>query len=391
MAILIKLEDLTVRRGRKEVLNGWNLNIDSAEVVVLSGENGCGKSTVIEAAAGLLNLENGSSQIQNQTIRDSEGRRGRTNFGLCLQNDCVMGDELVGEKLLDAAQANFDVKSLLDEWKLGHRINDKIAFLSGGQRRKIAVLSALVPALISEQPIAVLLDEPDSGLDDDSIERLVQLLRDLAAGGHAILVASHNQKIKNAANRVISFPFSEKKQSPIIGTFNKLESKKSTTKNIGLRLNIRTMSGLANNGIAGLLVLGSMLAFVTPNQLGSEMLFAFILAPALAAGLNGDPIFKLLQENRAHAWWYVRKAIPPNAFAHVFLGCGLLTILSSAIANHWDAIVIISGATLGLFTAIVVTILSHATLRLARPNAVMLRLLTPILILPWAILVSRLS
>jgi ABC-type multidrug transport system ATPase subunit len=56
MAVLIKLEDLTVRRGRKEVLNGWNLNIDSAEVVVLSGENGCGKSTVIEAAAGLLNL-----------------------------------------------------------------------------------------------------------------------------------------------------------------------------------------------------------------------------------------------------------------------------------------------------------------------------------------------
>ena len=151
------------------------------------------------------------------------------------------------------------------------------------------------------------------------------------------------------------------------------------------------MSVLANNGIAGLLVLGSLLSFINPKQLDSETLFAFILAPALAAGLNGDPVFKLLQENRAHAWWYARRATPPNAFFHVFLGCGALTILSSAITGYWDLKVILSGAFLGAFTAIIVAVLSHATLRLARPNAVMLRLLTPILILPWAILVSRLS
>ncbi|NCF97055.1 MAG: ATP-binding cassette domain-containing protein, partial [Euryarchaeota archaeon] len=109
---IIELSKVTVRRGRSQVLDGWSVSIDSGEVVCLSGENGCGKSTVIETAAGLVSMEKGSSEISGQLIRDSEGRRGRTKFGLCLQDDCIMGDELVGERILDAAGCDFDVSSL---------------------------------------------------------------------------------------------------------------------------------------------------------------------------------------------------------------------------------------------------------------------------------------
>ena len=118
---VIDLSDATVLRGRARVLDKWSISIDSGEVVCLSGENGCGKSTVIETAAGLIPLENGSSTISGQLIRDSEGRRGRTNFGLCLQEDCVMGDELVGERIQDAAGFNFDVAPLLKLWGCGVR------------------------------------------------------------------------------------------------------------------------------------------------------------------------------------------------------------------------------------------------------------------------------
>ena len=113
---IIDLSEISVLRGRNKVLDNWTLSVNSGEVVVLSGENGCGKSTVIEAAAGLIPLENGSSTISGQLIRDSEGRRGRTNFGLCLQDDCVMGDELVGERILDAAGYYFDIAPLLKIW-----------------------------------------------------------------------------------------------------------------------------------------------------------------------------------------------------------------------------------------------------------------------------------
>ena len=200
---IIELSQLTVLRGRTKVLDNWSISIDSGEVVCLFGENGCGKSTVIEAAAGLIPLENGSSEISGQLIRDSDGRRGRTNFGLCLQEDCVMGDELVGERIQDATGFNFDVAPLLKKWGLDHRIHDRVAMLSGGQRRKVALLSGLIPAMISSEPVAILLDEADSGLDDESKDELAKTLRDLAAGGHSILIASHDAKIINSSDKIV--------------------------------------------------------------------------------------------------------------------------------------------------------------------------------------------
>jgi len=388
---IIELSKVTVRRGRSQVLDSWSVSIDSGEVVCLSGDNGCGKSTVIETAAGLVSMEKGSSEISGQLIRDSEGRRGRTKFGLCLQDDCIMGDELVGERILDAAGCDFDVSSLLKTWGLGHRIHDRVAMLSGGQRRRVAILSGLVPAMVSSEPVAILLDEPDSGLDDDSVEQLAQTLRDLAAGGHAILVASHNSKIIESADRVIQFPFTETKGDPVKGKFSLLESGVLRKTNIGHRMNLRTLSGVANNGIAGLLTLGAMLAMLNPEQLEGRTLTAFILAPALTAGLCGNSIHRLTLENRAYAWWNTISAIPPNALLHSLITCGAITVLASTVTGDFDVKLIAAGAVLGACTEAIVGLLSHATLRLSRPNAVMVRLLTPILILPWALVVDTLS
>lgn len=388
---IIELSKITVIRGRNKVLDGWSISVDSGEVVCLSGENGCGKSTVIEAAAGLIPLEKGSCEISGQLIRDSQGRRGRTNFGLCLQDDCIMGDELVGERILDAAGHDFDIASLLKNWGLDHRIYDRVAMLSGGQRRRIALLSGLIPAMISKEPVAILLDEPDSGLDDESVEKLSETIRNLAAGGHSILVSSHDSRIISAADRIIEFPFSETKGEPVKGKFTPIEKGNSRNSYIGHRLNLRTFSGFANNGIAGLLVLGAMLALLEPAQLEGRMLTAFILAPALAAGLCGNPIHRLSLENRSHSWWSTKSAILPHAIFHSLILCAALTILASTITSEFNLQLILAGAFIGAVTESIVGLLSQATLRLSRPNAVMIRLLTPILLLPWALVVDTLS
>ncbi|MGB1589397.1 MAG: ATP-binding cassette domain-containing protein [Candidatus Poseidoniaceae archaeon] len=388
---IIQLSDVTVRRGRSTVLENWSLTVDSGEVVCLFGENGCGKSTVIETVAGLVPMENGTATISGQLIRDSAGRRGRTRFGLCLQSDCVMGDELVGERLFDVAGSKFDVESLLKQWGLDHRIHDRVAMLSGGQRRKLAVLSALVPAMITDENTAILLDEPDSGLDSKSVDLLCETLRNLAAGGHSILISSHNSKIQQCSDKTVSFPFEITENNCRKGVFEKIETTSHHKGYIGHRINLRTLSGLANNGISGLLVLGAMLALLDPANLDSRMQIAFILAPALASGLTGNPIHKLTLENRTFAWWKTRSSIPPNALLHSVVLCGLLTMLESTITGGFNAELIVIGAFLGMITEAIVGWISYSTLSLARPNAVMIRLLTPILILPWAIIVDTLS
>ena len=125
------------------------------------------------------------------------------------------------------------------------------------------------------------------------------------------------------------------------------------------------MAGIANNTIVGLITLGAMLALLEPSNLDSRLETAFILAPALAAGMAGNPIHKLTLENRAFAWWKTRSAIPPNAIVHSFIVCGLLTILASTISGEIKAQIIVAGALLGVITEGIVGWISYSTLNLS--------------------------
>ena len=134
-----------------------------------------------------------------------------------------------------------------------------------------------------------------------------------------------------------------------------------------------------------------MLALLQPGDLEGRLQTAFILAPALGAGMCGNPIHNLTLENRAFAWWKTRSAIPPNAIFHSLVICGSLTALASTITGEVDIRLVLVGAIFGALTELIVGMLNHSTLNLSRPNSVMIRLLTPILILPWALVVDTLS
>ncbi len=245
--------------------------------------------------------------------------------------------------------------------------------------------------MTSNKPLAILLDEPDSGLDNKSTELLSKNLRNLAAGGHAILVASHDSEIIKNANRVIRFPFDVEEQNPPEGKFISIETGSTRKPLIGHRLNLRTLCGLSNNGIAGLLTLGAMIALFDVSGLSGKTQIGFIMAPALAAGLCGNPINKLLMENRSHAWWITKSSILPNSIFHSLILYLAITLMAAIVSGNVVVAVIICGGILGVFTEMTMSIITQSTLNLSRPNAVMIRLLTPILILPWAVVVDNLT
>ena len=94
---LLRLTDLEVNRGMNQVLSGFNLEVQSGDVVVLHSENGAGKSTVIESSARLLPLEKGTVHHHERLVADAEGRRMTppAPFGLTLQSNGVIGDETI--------------------------------------------------------------------------------------------------------------------------------------------------------------------------------------------------------------------------------------------------------------------------------------------------------
>jgi len=386
MPELLSMQDVSVRRGLSRVLDRFSVSVNSGEVVLLKGENGCGKSTVVEAAAGLLTLDEGVIEHYGKVYRDHQGRRRKSRFGLTLQSQTSMSDELVFERVNSAGTS----KEILSKWGLAHRSEDRIGTLSGGLRRRIDVLCGLIPAMVSSDSTLVILDEPEAGMDNETIELLKQNVDSLAASGHGILISTHSEILDEVADKIIEMggesTTNEIKHS---SQFNKLEKIHYSSIKLGLRLNLRTMSGFLHNGIVGLLVLGGILALVTPDEITNPLLTGLMMAPALAAGLAGDPISRLLDEGRTRDWWRVCSSIP-TAIPHVFIGSMILTLISCAALSSPDWKIILAASAMSTITALYVNWLHQISCGLGRNATLGIKALTPIVILPWAIVVDLL-
>jgi ABC-type lipoprotein export system ATPase subunit len=396
--VLLSIKGAEVRRGMSTVLSSFDFTLDKHQIVVLHGENGAGKSTLIETAARILPLEKGSVEHHGALVHHADGRRFNPihSFGLTLQSNGVIGSETVQEHLQTVALfagKELELHPLLDAYGLQHRANDAIANLSGGQARKVSVLAGLLPAMVASDPCLVLLDEPDAGLDDAALEVLMEHITSLAAFGHAFLIASHNAAVASIATHLHDLKTQTKATTNPASpwkTIGQITTKKPSPTRVGHRYVASTRSGTARNGITALLVLGCLLALGDPSNLPSGLwTTGAVLAPAFAAGLAGDPTTHLMQEARAGDWWRAQSQRVPAARGLGLAIGALFTALSSYVAvGTMDLGCVMIGALVCEFTMTGVRLLHSAIQRLARPNAVFIRLLLPAFILPWALIVS---
>ena len=398
---LLSLNGVSVRRGSSLVLNDLSLDVTGGQLVLLKDKNGAGKSTIIEAAAGLLPLEKGEVLHNGNVLIDASGRskRPKSAFGLTLQSDGCVGSLRVEEHLLNAldlAGGRVNVDPWLERYNLAHRKHDLIAHLSGGQRRKVAMLAGMLPGFLGQAPRILLLDEPAAGLDAASRSLLVEDLHELRHRGNAILLASHHTDFTACATHLLTGnametneTFEESKR--VMDEMKSTPHKNNPSFRTGLLLNQRTLSTVASNGIAGFLTLGILLALFDASEVDSSLMQAsgLFLSAAFAAGLVGDNMVSMLHEHRALDWWKAHRQGIPNSYIHgILLGSGLtaLTQLGFDAGVSWPLVAI--GGFLTISTMLLVRLMDLATSRLARPRAAFTRILTPILILPFALLVQ---
>ena len=102
---------------------------------------------------------------------------------------------------------------------------------------------------------------------------------------------------------------------------------------IGWKLNLNTLVSVQSNWLAALLVMGALLSIADPLTLSDDelILMGFTLAPALSLGLIGDPVFKILQEQKAVDWWRAQQNTVPNSYVESLLSGFLITALSMQI------------------------------------------------------------
>jgi heme ABC exporter ATP-binding subunit CcmA len=176
--------------GRFPALAGVDLDVGHGEIVLLQGPNGAGKTTLLRACAGLVPVVAGEARVLGEDLR-ADRRAVRTRVGLLAPAPALYDELTVADNLefwTRAARADAaDAAVAMDRLGLAGRLRDvPVGRLSTGQRRRVAIA-----ALVARRPELWLLDEPHAGLDHEGRDLLDGLIRDAAAAGATVLVASH--------------------------------------------------------------------------------------------------------------------------------------------------------------------------------------------------------
>ncbi|MCQ3977460.1 MAG: ABC transporter ATP-binding protein [Anaerolineae bacterium] len=215
MEPIMHVQNVTRRfgSGSTEVtaVRDLSLSIAAGEVVLIMGPSGSGKTTLLSMLGGLLKPSSGRIQIGPDEISAMDERRLPEvrlrrigfifqDFNLlsalsCLDNVAIVA-QLAG---LSRSQARQRARQLLEQLGLGHRLNFLPEKLSGGEKQRVAIARALV-----NRPDLILADEPTANLDSQHGHETMRLLRRIAKEeNRSVIIVSHDQRIKDIADRVL--------------------------------------------------------------------------------------------------------------------------------------------------------------------------------------------
>ncbi|MER7790992.1 ATP-binding cassette domain-containing protein [Streptomyces sp. NPDC097640] len=195
---------LAVRHGRIEALRGVDLSVRPGETVALMGRNGAGKSTLLSTLVGMHTPASGSVRVGAVVPHRTRPAELLRHVGLVPQEprDLLYADTVAAECAAadrDAGAAQGSCRELVGRLLPGVADSAHPRDLSEGQRLALAL-----SVVLTARPPLLLLDEPTRGLDYAAKARLVEILRGLAADGHATVLATHDVELAaELAHRVV--------------------------------------------------------------------------------------------------------------------------------------------------------------------------------------------
>lgn len=176
---LIAFEGVACVRGGQRLFEDISFALGAGDALIVSGPNGVGKSSLIRVAAGLL------APAQGRVI--GAARRALLAEAHALDPELPLAAALRFWAMIDAVPGpDAAVAAALDQVALSHVASVPVRLLSTGQRRR----AALAPMIAAQAPVW-LLDEPASGLDTASVDRLAAIVAAHRDGGGAVIIATH--------------------------------------------------------------------------------------------------------------------------------------------------------------------------------------------------------
>ena len=205
---MIEIKKLYKSYGDNEVLKGIDQTVSEAEVLCIVGPSGSGKSTMLRCINLLEVPTSGEVYIDGELVTSQNINEIRTKMGMVFQNFNLFPHMTVLENVTCApinvkgvskADAEAKAMELLTRVGLDNKANAYPRSLSGGQQQRVAIARAL-----AMDPEIMLFDEPTSALDPEMVGEVLDVMKDLAKEGLAMIVVTHEMGFaKEVADKVI--------------------------------------------------------------------------------------------------------------------------------------------------------------------------------------------
>lgn len=189
---MIEIRKLVKTFGHRVVLRGLDLTIAEGEFVTLLGANGAGKTTLLHIVASLSKPTAGDIYLNGFRLADeaSQLRRfiGLVSHKTLLYNDLTADQNLrFYARLYDVPEVGARIETVLNQVGLWGRQHDPVRTYSRGMQQRLAIARAIL-----HNPPILLLDEPDTGLDQHAADMLSSLLSAVGTNQRTVLMTTHN-------------------------------------------------------------------------------------------------------------------------------------------------------------------------------------------------------
>ena len=209
--MFIEIKDIKKHYGegdsRVDVLNGIDIEIEKGEICVLLGPSGSGKSTLLNIIGGIDQADEGYVEVNGEKTEDMNEKQltgyRRTHLGYVFQMYNLIPNLNIRENIEVGAYLSpkpLDTEELLHTLGLYEHRHKLPNQLSGGQQQRCSIGRAIV-----KNPDILLCDEPTGALDYNTSKEILKLLEDINHKyGNTIIMVTHNDAIKNMADRVVT-------------------------------------------------------------------------------------------------------------------------------------------------------------------------------------------
>lgn len=200
---MIEIKNLCKSFDDHVIFDGFSLKINTGDFILITGNSGCGKTTLLNMIGGLEKPDSGEIIIDGEDIYKKKNNRDFYLYkvGFLFQNFALIENKTVSENILlvqKKARSEITLDDALSFTGIKEKADTKVYKLSGGEQQRVAIAR-----LIFKKCEIILADEPTGSLDAGNTDTVMKLLHKINDRGKTVIIVTHNERIIETERNVV--------------------------------------------------------------------------------------------------------------------------------------------------------------------------------------------